>query len=361
MFGPDARVNIRGSFHVSTADAMQFSDGTTFSSHLGMDGDFTVAQPLAGFLSEQPAAIFSQGSRIGEATSQRQLSFIGGDILVGDGAQIGVFDGLLQITSLATRGAVRINSLAEPSEVVGQGVQLGTITIVSERTVLDVSGDHGGAIHLKAHAITLSDGAVIQNGILLDGQSGDIVVRANTLNLSTGAGISTIAGRRASGSAGDIDIHAQTVVIRDGGIISSETMGDAHAGGVTLTTETMLLDGFSAQDPNQISRLASVSGDIASGNAGRVRVDSHRVTITNGAQQSGTPGGMGAILITARDHVIVDGFGANSTSLVSASSQEGSMGNAGNVAISAQTVSVTRGAQISSATSAPGRACPHRQ
>src|SRR5712691_4991902 len=57
LFGPNATLDVSGSFHVSTADYLRFADGATFSAHLGQESTLTVAPPAAfGFLGSTPAA-----------------------------------------------------------------------------------------------------------------------------------------------------------------------------------------------------------------------------------------------------------------------------------------------------------------
>ena len=63
LFGPNARLDISGSFHVSTADFLRLADGATFFANPGQASVLTVAPPAAfGFLGPNPAAIAIQES-----------------------------------------------------------------------------------------------------------------------------------------------------------------------------------------------------------------------------------------------------------------------------------------------------------
>ena len=58
MFGPNASLDVKGSFHVTTADYLKFSDGGIFYADLAKSSVLSVADPQAfGFLSANPAAI----------------------------------------------------------------------------------------------------------------------------------------------------------------------------------------------------------------------------------------------------------------------------------------------------------------
>ena len=65
LFGPNATLDINGSFHASTANALRFADGAAFSTHLNEKSTLTVAAPSAfGFLSERPASITIERSHL---------------------------------------------------------------------------------------------------------------------------------------------------------------------------------------------------------------------------------------------------------------------------------------------------------
>jgi filamentous hemagglutinin family protein len=65
FFGPNATLDVRGSFHVSTADFLRFADGATFFATLGQESVLTVASPVTfGFLGNNPAAIAIHGSSL---------------------------------------------------------------------------------------------------------------------------------------------------------------------------------------------------------------------------------------------------------------------------------------------------------
>ncbi|RKZ37817.1 MAG: hypothetical protein DRQ49_15530, partial [Gammaproteobacteria bacterium] len=58
LFGQNAQLDVQGSFHASTADALHFQDGSKFSASHPEQSGLTVAPPAAfGFLTESPARI----------------------------------------------------------------------------------------------------------------------------------------------------------------------------------------------------------------------------------------------------------------------------------------------------------------
>jgi filamentous hemagglutinin family protein len=88
LFGPNASLDVKGSFHVSTADFLRFADGATFSANLSEKTTLTVAPPSAfGFLGPNPAAIAIRGSALQVPVGQA-LSVVGGEVQVAGGSLV---------------------------------------------------------------------------------------------------------------------------------------------------------------------------------------------------------------------------------------------------------------------------------
>src|SRR2546425_649571 len=86
ILGPNASLDVSGSFHVSTADFIRLADGGVFHANLGNQSVLTMAEPAAfGFLTANPAAITVQGSNLSVPDGQT-LSLIGGDVSIICGA-----------------------------------------------------------------------------------------------------------------------------------------------------------------------------------------------------------------------------------------------------------------------------------
>src|ERR671914_730969 len=114
LFGPNAELDVQGSFHVSTADYLKLGDGRRFEATNPENSVLTVAPPEAfGFLGErQPAGIAVQGSRL-QVPAGETLSVVGGDIRIADG------------TLYAPGGRINMVSVASPGEVLPHAPDLG--------------------------------------------------------------------------------------------------------------------------------------------------------------------------------------------------------------------------------------------
>ena len=87
LFGPNASLDLQGSFHASTADSIRLGDGVRFNAlPSGQDALLTTAPPKAfGFLGDRPAPIKVNDSFL-KVPDGKTLSLVGGDITVKNGA-----------------------------------------------------------------------------------------------------------------------------------------------------------------------------------------------------------------------------------------------------------------------------------
>src|SRR5918999_2046495 len=157
LFGPNASLDVQGSFHVSTADYLKLGDGGRFEATNPENSVLTVAPPEAfGFLGErQPAGIAVQGSRL-QVPAGETLSVVGGDIRIADGTLYAP-GGRINMVSVASQGDVLPNA---PDLGVASFERLGRIEVShssSERPVIDsnkisnvdASGEGGGRIFIR--------------------------------------------------------------------------------------------------------------------------------------------------------------------------------------------------------------------
>ena len=86
-FGPNASLDLQGSFHVSTADELRFADGARFSAVNPSASSLTVAPPEAfGFLGGRPGNIMVDRSTLVVPVEGEALSLVAGDVRLAGGA-----------------------------------------------------------------------------------------------------------------------------------------------------------------------------------------------------------------------------------------------------------------------------------
>jgi large exoprotein involved in heme utilization and adhesion len=270
------------------------------------------------------------------------------------------------------------NSLISSSLDVGAMGRSGNITINSGALSLTNGGQISSSTFGNGDAGTIT--VDVDNDILLE--NGNVTFTNGTPIPITSSIFSNVGLTNAVGNAGEINITANNLFARNGGVITSSTFGQGNAGDINLDiNELVSFDGR-----NQIEQTLSASGigsnveSGAVGNGGVIDLTAKNLSLTNGAQiqtlvrrgqtfngQEFAPGdGIGGnIIIDVDELVSVDGVsevfqinGINNSfnSLISSSLDVGAASRSGNITINAGSLSLTNGGQISSSTFGNGDA-----
>ena len=384
QFGPNAQLDIGGSFLGSTAESLLFEDGSFYSAkdanappllsvnvpvglQMGTNpGDIQVNGAGHTLTSERP--ILSPIER-GESLSglqvppARTLAFVGGNINL-DGGVLLADSGRIELGSVDS-GVVRLDAATQGWALDYEAVQSFRDIHLFDRSLVDASGFLGnGSIQIQGRNLSLSDGSVVLVQNVGEQASGAIRINASEsveiggflreIGITSGFFNETLG----SGAAGDIEISTRVLTLQDGGMALARTFSDAKGGSIIANaSESIDIIGFAS--PDSSIRTALLSSAFDTGDAGEIQVSTQRLTIANGGLIStstvGT-GDAGNIIIEARESV--DIFGAdlvnNVVSLVSASTYN--RGNAGTVTIDTQQLRLQGGARIISDTFASGAA-----
>jgi filamentous hemagglutinin family protein len=386
IFGPNAKLDVPGSFHVSTAHELRFADGTHFSTLDKTGSGLTVAPPEAfGFLDRAPKGITVDKSQL-RLQPAKTLSLVGGDLMI-DGGQTGSVrteDGVVQLVSAAAPGVVRI---ADVATMVGQGGEVrvtqsgvrlwpvGSVPVGS----IDVSGrSGGGTIRIDGGRVVLDGAWIFANNYGSRDSTGGIDVQADAIAIRQGLMTMDAFG---FGKAGMVTINADVLELHDGGVISSSTFGPGDAGQVTVNADRLLVTGFgqitssaqrystgsagtvavSARELEMHDGGQILSVTFSSGNAKQVTVNADRLLISGAgaagypsqiasSAQPGSTGQAGTVTVSAHELELHDG------GVISSSAQPYSIGSAGTVTVSAYELELHDGGVISSATFGPGDA-----
>lgn len=356
LFGPNASLDVSGSFHVSTADLLRFGDGNTFYTNPALDGlgdsVLRVAPPEAfgflgnpttfGFTSETPAPITIEGSFLQvptpgafPAVGGQTLSVVGGAITITGGTpEGGAFRGA---TLSAPSGRIHIASLASPGEVTiesPEGVPVFTVdpsaalgrVDISANSILDASpllvlDEFGNPLSDEfGNALFIGDGAggsvVIRGGTLMvDGSS----ILSNTWGEVNGAGpgidlnaaeditltnLASITGTTfGAGRAVDISVNAGLITLTDASITSrSSSLVGGRGGDVTVTArDSITISNISTG----IGRPSILSETQVSGDGGKLTLSAPSLTMENGGNilSNTFAEGLGGDILAKTDHL----------------------------------------------------------
>ncbi len=311
-FGPDAKLDIKGSFHVSTADYLGFNGIVgKFHADLSKDSTLTVADPASfGFLSGNPKPITVTGSIL-EVPEGETLSVVGGDVKIENGylhapggevsfnGGVPVLDGFDSLGSVdvkhdskTTRPLNKYGEKIANVDTSGEGgssvyIRGGEFVIDGEVSSdthgdkncgnidIQLTGDFFGKNQSKIESTTSGSGNSV--GIKITTKSSENISDSSIESEANGAGdvgsliisnggIST--STFFSSNAGDIKITAKGAVIVSRGRIESDTGGIRDAGAIELDVGSL-----SIADDGRISTSAGSTSII---NAGDITVESKK-------------------------------------------------------------------------------------
>ncbi|MCP4345858.1 MAG: CHAT domain-containing protein [Desulfobacterales bacterium] len=397
MFGPDALLDLGGSFHVTTADYLRMGDTEKFYAAPRENDVLSAANPAAfGFLDNNAAPITFKGGETKLPKGQdnadlcvskgNTISVIGGNIEIK--GNINAPEGRINIASVGSGGEV---ILADPGTDVSSFDKMGDITI-SDKSVADVSGEGSGSVFIRGGRF-FSDNSEINAETLGNKNGGVVDIRVGSLSFTNGASIITgtkgtgrgadteihatdsvaFSGERdnsdgskietvteGAGDAGSLHIEAGDISFTDGAYINISTHGKGKGGAGTLRASDMVSFAGEAGSgyPSSIE-LVTYSGEEGAGNAGTLLIESGNISFTDGAYINAATYGKGkggAVTFKCSDQVLFAGETKNGEdrSMIQIASIY-DYGDAGNLLIEAGDISFTDGAYINAATYGKGK------
>ena len=387
LFGPNAALDISGSFHVSSADYINLGNNGRFDASQPVNTVLSVAPPSAfGFLGNSPAAIQFSGSDLRTPVGET-FSVVAGDITLAD-ASLYASGGQVNVISTASAGEINVNASAATST--DNIATLGTLQITDSRFFLqrpkdnqtgffigniDSSGDSAGKIIIRAGEIIADNGAVfsnthktgagglvdtaIRNDAMLTNESriqaekngassnpGSIVIKANKLTAESGSEISV--RTFTTGIGGSITIEASEAVLLSGrSPVEPRLIGNQRSGVFADTSGTGAAGSISVQTPDLNLEKEAVIRTLtfAEGDAGTISLDIDNLQIMGGSNinvDTQGAGKGGRITINAADTIEVSGFVPGDTlSNSRINSNAFSAGAGGSVSITASNVLLT--------------------
>jgi filamentous hemagglutinin family protein len=391
MFGPNATLDVTGSFVATTANYVKLSDGGRFDATNPSASVLTLAPVSAfGFLDGNIGAITVDRSYLKTADG-KSLSLIGGDINVTNGYIVAP-GGRIDLVSAASKGEVLLSGATAPD--VSSFSKLGNISITHDDpnrlsnsaypifaddgstfsnslANIDTSGESGGAIYIRGGQFVMDRGLIYadtygsKNGSGIDiDVTGNVKLENrnqpapdyNTVDSWTYLAGSTIQSGTYSeysdaGRGGNILIKAGSVDLRDFASISAMTNGPGAGGDINITTGSLTCW---AGDVSSYS-LGVMAG---AGNAGKIVINAVSVDLENistiGAQTYGLGAG-GEVNINSDSLALSASF--ISTSSIGGSFPTGEMygiGNGGKIIINAGSVDLKDGSSIEAWSWGPG-------
>ncbi|MEO1005538.1 MAG: filamentous hemagglutinin N-terminal domain-containing protein, partial [Cyanobacteria bacterium J06638_38] len=257
MFGPNAQLDISGSFVASTADSIVFNDGLEFSAtNPEVPPLLTINVPLGLQYGAKPGNINLERTSASQpdldltVTPGKTIALVGGDLNL-QRADLEAPGGRIELGSIAGEGLVSLTSTAEGGWKLGyekiasfgdiQTTRSFISTSIEEETATEFplqSSD--GTIALRAASLDIGRSSVIRTNSFTDFSGGDIEIEVRNLTIRDGAGVSARTFSNAPG--GNIIVNAsEKVEIKDSlnfgqfvflSSLSTTTGGTQNQGGI---------------------------------------------------------------------------------------------------------------------------------
>ncbi|MEG4319294.1 MULTISPECIES: filamentous hemagglutinin N-terminal domain-containing protein [unclassified Microcoleus] len=404
VFGPQARLDLRGSFLASSAGGVVFNNGFEFSAaNPNAVPLLAINIPVGLRFRDNPGAIVNtsrvtqniEGTEIpvGLAVPPGQtLALVGGDLTFNNGFA-SAFSGNIQLGSVASPGMVSFKiaptglgldytnvanfgniELSGLSAVTASGPGGGAIALRGGNVILrdraslvsDTLGSiNGRDITVDTAQLGILDQAFISTGTSGTGAGGNVSVRAtdaveikgigfdnfrrNVLDAGT-TGTSSfltrqsgiVVGTVGAGPAGNITVDSKQLMLREGGLIINPSYGAGAGGNVALK----------ASESVEVSESGLFTTAIDRGSGGNLTVDTAKLIVRNGSVLSSATVGAGDggnLTVRASDSVLLTEYRLDSsfgTGIITNSI--GGTGNAGNIEINTRSLLVEGGTAITS-------------
>ena len=234
IFGENARLNVDGSFHISTASKLKLGKTGTFNTQDPEKSILTSAPPAAfGFLDTPSSIITIQGSKL-ETPDNKILSVSSGEIYI-KSARLTAISGHINLVGIKSTD----NLTLQVPNGLPQG-KLGQITM-QDNASLDVGREGGGNIFIRGDKFEIHNSDIIANTTTAK-NGGVIALEVNDLHLNN-ANIDSRTLGKAQGGAIQLSVSGQIILV-DSNIFttaSSTKLPAGDAGNIILTSKYLNL------------------------------------------------------------------------------------------------------------------------
>ncbi|MGB3402340.1 MAG: filamentous hemagglutinin N-terminal domain-containing protein, partial [Microcoleaceae cyanobacterium] len=359
VFGPNARLDVGGSFFASTADSILFENSVEFAaSNPDAPPLLTINIPIGLNFRENPGSIVNQSFAVDsednivglQVLPEKTIALIGGDIQI-EGGILTAPQGRIELGSVAGNNTVSLTPIEKGYALNYENALNFQDIALSQEAFVDVRGEGGGDIQIQGRRVTLIDGSIINASTQGSDPGGLLSIHASESVEVIGSGIFATLNSNATGNAGNLVIDTQNLLVQGESFISTATFGNGNGGDLTITaTDIELLSD---------SRLFATVAPGAIGNAGNLTIDTQNLSVRDGAQISTATfgnGDGGNLTITANDIELVGISSSGFPSGLFATVEAEAIGDGGTINLNTQNLRVEDRARIFASTFGNGNA-----
>jgi filamentous hemagglutinin family protein len=357
IFGRNAQLQIGGSFFATTANRVGFEDGSFFETDPVIENPIlTVSLPSQLQFENNSATIINRsqvrpdglppnsiGAPLGLAVAPgRSLGLLGGNLSFQNG-NLTAFEGQIELGS-AIDGTIDLTPNSGGFSFNYNGVrQFGNIELF-QNSIVDASGapprspmdepGSGGAIQARGDRLIVENSGITSSTYgSLPGR--DLTFKARDIEISGFLELPTppnlppnapfnpffAAGlfgqTEGNGNAANLRVEADRLRLQNGGQISTSTFAAGRGGDLEIRAGEIEISGFSIAGLSSITSIVEPIPDapiLATGNAGNIEITSDRLSITEGGTISAATsaiGNAGNITIANSEVLEISGVATN--------------------------------------------------
>ena len=302
MFGPNAQINISGSFHATTADYLSFGNQEGFYADINQNTTLSVAAPIAfGFLDNAVSGITIDGSEL-SVTDGNEITINAGDIEITNGGTVIAPDGIINVSSVKSVGEIATDQQQTDFDTFSE---LGSISINNVSTV-SANGAFGGRVVIRGGELTINSSAVsadtevyamqtvpnididtresitADNGgkisadlkMFADGTPSGIQIKTNNLNINNSSTIQSLSEFLSFGNGGDININTNHIILDNYSQISTSTFSIGDSGNISINS----VDSIDIKNASSITSGADWL--FGEGKSGNINISTDNLQIT---------------------------------------------------------------------------------
>ncbi|MCC5638182.1 filamentous hemagglutinin N-terminal domain-containing protein [Nostoc sp. CHAB 5844] len=355
LFGPNASLNVSGSFVATTANAIAFGNQGFFSASVPNNPALLTVNPSAFLFNQIVDSSITNQSTVGLSVPNGQSLLLLGSTVTIDNGSLLAPGGRIELGAVAGAGTVELNANNQNLRLsYPQNIARGNISIINGSSV-NVRSNGGGSLTINARNIKIAD-SQLTGGLIGDGtQAGDIILNATEgINITQSSYITNSLGNfslSATGNTGGIYIKARSLFLSDSFIKSD--IGDILSS-VTGNTKGIYIQAGSVSLNN--STISSDVGEILSsvtGNTEGIYIQAGSLSLNNSTISSDVGDILSSVIGNTEGIHIQAGSLSLNNSLVSSDINNGAMGNTSGIQILADSVSLN-GTTFNSITSGQG-------
>jgi filamentous hemagglutinin family protein len=355
VFGPNARLNLAGSFLATTASSFRFGGDQAFSAVNPQNAPLlTVSAPIGLQFGQRVGGIEVKGATLTRSSIGQSLALVGGTVNITNSTIQNLGGGQIELGAIGSDAQVALTSglngieLIYPDKLELKDIALSNSTVQTVIANLPARPTAFGDLKIRGRSIAANNSFIVyfntagsQKGVL----PGVLRLNASSnLLLSTGA-VVFAGGNDTNVPVADISIKTNDLRLRNRASILS---GNDFGAGGNIAIEAqgdILIEG----SPTDASSIATVNLSGGSINTSEIKISAKSVTLTDGAiinsiLSGNEPGQAGDVTIDVQESIRVLGEGEFPSNI--SSSAAARQGNVGSVKLNAQKIEVRDGGSI---------------